>query len=106
MHSALALALASIALALGVLAVQPVAGHSFRCVSGFEPTTIGSCVNTHFHRATFTLKVEAGITGLGFRGRVYGLGFRMWDLGFRGSGFGIWGSEVEGLRVQGSGFRL
>ena len=43
-HSALALALASIALALGVLAVQPVAGHSFRCVSGFEPTTIGSCV--------------------------------------------------------------
>ena len=28
-HSALALALASIALALGVLAVQPVAGHSF-----------------------------------------------------------------------------
>ena len=28
-HSALALTLASIALALGVLAVQPVAGHSF-----------------------------------------------------------------------------
>ena len=50
-------------LALGVLAVQPVAGHSFRRVSGFEPTTIGSCVNTLFHRATFNLKVEIGITG-------------------------------------------
>ena len=39
-HSALALALASIALALGVLAVQPVAGHSF-------PVCVG--VRTHDH---------------------------------------------------------
>ena len=62
-HVALALASGIYCSGFWRLAVQPVAGHSSRRVSGFEPTTIGSCVNTHFHWTTFALKVETGLTG-------------------------------------------
>ena len=49
-HVALALASGIYCSGFWRLAVQPVAGHSSRRVSGFEPTTIGSYVSSSgFH---------------------------------------------------------
>ena len=47
-----------------------------------------------------------GVSGLGFRVsgfRVWGFGFGVWGLGFGVSGFRVWGLGFLGFRVWGLG---